>query len=369
MLRLIVCAIGLAACSSSRATDPPMDPAPAPVTAVELPLEIVRVPGDPVAVWPTPIVYAGGRHLLPFRDASGGLHARMVEGDGLRDFDLGTASFIGAVAHGDRFVVVTAVAGAAVVHVLDDEGDRARIIPASEAIVPGVASDGECVLVVTGSALVTDVGAPRRIFAHALLLSDGAAQAELVELGSLPDAPALFGDADGFIVAGNLLLSSVGDSAWAPAQQLPGARVFHSPTATRDRLTFDGDRWLALDAPADWAVRDATGITVSLPDGNGQKMLHVGVDLTSSPPEDVPRSSQVPAWLDAVRGDRALWQGLQGSDHVFAILDADTLSSRGTFVRVSNAATRTVVASLGDEDALLVWISADGSFAYARYPR
>jgi hypothetical protein len=75
----------------------------------------------------------------------------------------------------------------------------------------------------------------------------------------------------------------------------------------------------------------------------------------------------VKAFVKAIRADRALWEGVQESDHAFAVLDRATLSSRGTFVRVRNPATRSIAAALGETDVLLVWIAADGSFVHAQY--
>jgi hypothetical protein len=338
----------------------PDDPLPAPLLGVERPLQVQRLPGEPPSAWPVAITVANGRVLLPWRD-SAGLHVRI---DGV-DTDLGAGEWLGAAPMGDRFAaLVVAPGGRPVLHVLDGMTDQSADLGLAGKPVPAVASDGERVLLVTTDYETAAASGPP--LARALVA--GGAQVTRFDLGYLQGTPSLFGDRDGFIVDSRLTVAADGALDRAPAEQVPGARLFRRADPIGDTLTVDGGGWLPLTVRVLSATRDTAGIELVVPDdADGQRIMHVGEDLTSvSAPLDVPRAASVPGFVRAIAGTSVLWEAPIGSDRVFAGLDRATLAPRGWFVRVSDPASRTVSIAYDGRSAHLAWTTRDGGWAYAK---
>lgn len=317
----------------------------------EVLIEGEALPGDPPGPWPVPVAHQGGRYLVPYRGPDG-LRARVLDGlapraaGPLRDRDVALdGDVLVGVAAGAGLVAVTAGDGLLVVHRFDGETvSRGALALPGEPV--AAAASGDAVLVAT-------VSGRARLVA---LLRSGAASLLAVE-GTA--TPVLYGDDEGFILDGAWLVGDGGAFARAPARQIPGARVFRRAQPGGDVVTLDGARWLDTGGSVDWAARDAAGVTLAV----GDAVLTVGVDLTSPA-----RATLDGGWLRAVRGDRALWQSQDGSDHLFAILDRATLRPRSPVARLPGAWTRGVVAVLGDAGVLLAWIDREGRFRVARWP-
>jgi hypothetical protein len=336
---------------------------PAPLAGEERPLEVEPLPGEPPAAWPVDLVLANGHLLIPWRD-SAGLHVRI---DG-RDTDLGLGEWLGAAPIDDRFAaLIVAPGGRPVLHLLD--GSRDDVVPLELAgkPVPALASDGDRVLVVTTD--YNGAGATGRPLARALVAGDGSVTQ--FDLGYLSTAPALFGDADGFIVDQRITVAADGALDHAPAEQVPGARLYRRVDPTGDMLTVDGGTWLPLTLRVLSATRDTTGIDLIVPDdSDGQRLIHVGENLTSAmKPIDVPRSPSVPGFVRAISASTVLWEAPIGSDRVFAGLDRATLAPHGWFVRVPDPASRTVSIAFDSHTAHLAWTTRDGGWEHARIDR
>jgi hypothetical protein len=306
------------------------------------------------------LVLANGHLLIPWRD-SAGLHVRI---DG-HDTDLGPGEWLGAAPIGNRFAALTADSGGRpMLHLLDGSTDQAISLELAGKPVPAMASDGDRVLAVTTD--YNGAGATGRPLARAVVAGDESVTQ--FDLGYLSTAPALFGDADGFIVDQRITVAADGALDHAPAEQIPGARLYRRADPTGDTLTVDGGTWLPLTVRVLSATRDTTGIDLIIPDdSDGQRFIHVGEDLTfAMAPLDVPRSPSVPGFVRASAAASVLWEAPIGSDHVFAGLDRTTLAPLGWFVRVPDPASRTVSIAFDGHTAHLAWTTRDGGWVHAR---
>ena len=369
-LPVLLFAAALAGCAPPKSG--PRESAPAgPLAQPEEPLTARNLPGELAAPWPIAIAQAGGRYLLPWQDEDG-LHARIVGQGGETDLALGPGAWLGAAARGDDFVVAISRGSQVIVRFLDGESGQEVAATLDGAPIQAVACDGDAVLVLGTRQADTDgsdgqgqgMTGPGAPFVEATLIRPSGP--EPIALGLRATVPTLYGDESGFVVDGAWLLSAGFERARAPGPQVPGLRLFRRTGPSGDAVTVDGARWLELDAPLDGAFADPAGLELVV----GGRLLHVGAGLTvEGAPVEIPLAASGRAFLRGVNGGRALWETLDGSDHLFALLDRATLAPASPLARVPAPFSRTVVTALGDQDTLLAWLADGGQCRYALWPR
>ncbi|HEY2745080.1 MAG TPA: hypothetical protein VGL86_10675 [Polyangia bacterium] len=353
-----------------------------PLSQPEVPLAAATLPGKLAAAWPLPIARGANAWLLPY--ANGGeVYARFVADDGStddRDLDHGT--IVGAAALADGFALAVADGADARVHFLASDGSDAvvsatNLFAGGASAVPGIASDGSCVLVVavTGGDIAADGPTPLSA-ALALVDHDGGARA--IPLGGVDAAPAPWGDTQGFIVGATLVVDGSGVVAPAPGRQIRDARLFRRASAagaqpTSDIISLDGSIWRDVGGLVGWAGRgdDGDGAALELVTDNGRALVEVGQDLTQRSSVALPsttRGDGGQSWIAGVSGAHVVWASTVENDPVFAILDASRMRVQGGVTRIRNATSRTTIVSPGAAAVLLAWSEAGGVVRYGLAP-
>jgi len=346
-----------------------------PLAQPETPLAVETLPGTLAVAWPLPLARGAAGWLLPYVDG-GAVHARFVGDDGARDDRfVDSGALVGAAALGDGFALVVADGSALRVHFLGGDGsDTVVSAPLDGDAVPVVASDGARVLVAATQGGEIAADGPLPLTATLALVDRAGARA--IDLGTVPTAPAPWGDARGFIVAGTLLVDPSGALAPAPGRQVRDARVFRKPIAagtlpTSDTISLDGGAWLTVDGLVGWAGRDSDGARLELVTPDGRALVEVGDDLTPRAERALPsttRGDGGQSWIAAVAGDHVVWGATVKNDPVFAILDATAMRPDGGVLHLRNATSRTPIVSPGAASLLLAWTEANGIVRYAVQP-
>ena len=347
-----------------------------PLTRPEVSLAAETLPGALDGAWPLQIARGDDGWLVPFSDG-GAVSVRRVGDDGARDdrfVDRGT--LVGTVATSDGFALVVAGGGEFRAHfVASDGSDTVVHAPLEGNAVPGIASDGERLLVAATTGGEIAIEEPRPLTATmALIARDGA---RVVELGTVATAPTPWGDRDGFIVSSRLLLDgSSGAMSLAPGRQVRDARVFRMPIAagtqpTTDTISLGDDHWLTVDGLVGWAGRDDDGARLEVVTPAGRSLVEVGDDLTPRTPRALPsttRGDGAQSWVAAASGAHVVWAATAQNDPVFAILDASAMQPESGIVRIRNATSRTTIVSPGASSVLFAWTEGDGVVRYAVFP-
>ena len=343
-----------------------------PLAQPEQPFTTESLPGMIVTAWPLPLARGANGWLLPFSDG-GEVHVRFVGDDGSRaDRVVDGGTLVGTAALDDGFALAVTSGGSARVHFLAGDGsDDVVTLELGGDAVPGIASDGTRVLIAATTGGDVAAEGPTPLYAGLAIVDRAGAQT--IALGSVHAAPAPWGDRQGFIVGGTLLVDGSGDVAPVPGRQVRDARVFRQAQAagaqpTSDILSLDGDRWRAVGGLVGWAGRTGDGAALELVALDGSRALvEVGDDLTPRSQRALPsttRGDGGQAWIADVAGTHVVWGATVENDPVFAILDATAMSGDGGFVRLRGATSRTTVVSPGAAGVLLAWTGEGGTVRY-----
>ncbi len=349
-----------------------------PLTLPEAPLAAETLPGKLSGAWPLPIARGAAGWILPYSDGDE-VYARFVGDDGTRaDRDVDHGTLVGAAALDDGFALAVADGADARVHFLASDGSddvvtASGLFAGGAAASPGIASDGNCVLLaaVTGGQIAADGPTPLSA-ALALVVRDDSAHT--VPLGGVDAAPAPWGDARGFIVGATLTVDGSGDVAPAPGRQIRDARLFRRAVAagslpTSDTISLDGSVWRDVGGLVGWAGPgdDPAGAALELVTANGRALVEVGQDLTPRSSVALPsttRGDGGQSWIADVSGAHVVWASTLENDPVFAILDASSMRAEGGVTRIANATSRTTIVSPGAGALLLGWTEAGGVVRY-----
>ncbi|MDB4970584.1 MAG: hypothetical protein JWN44_6273 [Myxococcales bacterium] len=331
-----------------------------PLAQKEATLNVESV-GDAAGPWPTPVVRIANGWVIPWSDG-GAIHARFVGDDGARtDRVVDRGTFVGATATADGYALVVAADGNARVHFVAGDSDDLVTAPLDGKPVLAAASDGARILVASTRGGDIAIEDPRPLDATLLLVGREGARA--IDLGRVAAAPSLWGDADGFIVAGTLTLDAGGRIAPAPGRQIRDARLFRAPVPagtqpTSDRITIDGSRWLEVDGLVGWAARDGSGARLEVVRPEGRDLVEVGEELTPRLTRTLPATTRGDAgqsWVAAADAGRVVWAATRENDPVFAILDALDMHTDSPVIRISQPSSRTIVVSPGASSVLFAW--------------
>jgi hypothetical protein len=311
---------------------------------------------------------------IPWQD-SGAIHVRFVGEDGTRaDRTIERGTFVGAAATSDGYAIVVAADALLRVHFIAGPGvdDRDDLVtaPLDGKPVLAAASDGTRVLLATTRGGEFAVEDPRPIDATLMLVARDGARA--IDLGRVAAAPTLWGDSDGFVVAGTLTVDADGRVAPAPGRQVREARLFRAPIPagtqpTSDRITVDGSSWLDVDGLVGWAARDR--FEVVRPDGRA--LVEVGADLTPRRSRALPSTTRGDAgqsWVAAAAAGRVVWAATRENDPVFAILDTADMLADSPVIRIAQPSSRTTVVSPGVAGVLFAWTEGVQSVRFAFEP-